>query len=873
MKNKRSIVRALIFIVLFSILPMASISAASTQVNAYSDQSSAIQISEDIGVMGMRVKVNVPITGVGFCMPTWSVSGKYSAYISAYKWKGSYGETVSAEPFATKKFTELKDNATNWLYFDKVPAGEYFFAIENVSGTVGCWCSADSSASRGFRYTDGAESEGDMFMTLEVEGSTKDIFEQCESAAPIYGDAPVYEQVTEDQTDLSTHALPQDSLYLKNDVMPDTWVFTDSLGRTALTNADVGDPRDGKTLAMFYWTWHASQGNANAFNVQEFLDAEAAKGVNIEEIINDYNYSGWPVGYYNHFWDEPIYGYYRTNDEWVLRRQSEMLANALVDAIFTDNTNGQYTWRDSYIPLYETWTQAQKDGVSVPKVSFMLPFAATDDAVAQMKLLYNDIYRDGRYQSLWFWWDGKPMLMAWQSKLSKSDALENEIKTFFTFRNNYPGYINRAPNYRNWGWLSTYPQAKYSTSYANELAGIVEQITVGISQNHNYVTRKLSAMNGPNNTGRTYTSKGYDTSENALLKGANFAEQFEYALSVDPSVIFVTGYNEWIAGRYEEWEGVKNAFPDQFNAENSRDIEPSRGVLGDAYYYQLVNYVRQYKGVRAIPAAGNKQTIDIAAAPAQWQNVTPYYAAYIGNTGDRDAKGYGELTYCDYSGRNDIIGAQMARDDDNIYILVECAKDISPYTDPLWMNIYLDVDGGEGGWESFNYVINKTAPKSASVAVLERFTGNGYESEVVAEVKYSVQGRYLQVEIPKSALGIDGDEFTVNFAVTDNVHDEDDQAKTGETDYVYSRFSGDILDFYTSGDVAPGGRFKFSFISKQESVSSTDETVTSTDISTAEPDTGTPDQVSDNAGCASLAPMSALFALSTAAVLTKKRKK
>ena len=40
-----------------------------------------------------------------------------------------------------------------------------------------------------------------------------------------------------------------------------------------------------------------------------------------------------------------------------------------------------------------------------------------------------------------------------------------------------------------------------------------------------------------------YTSKGYDTSENALLKGANFAEQFEYALEVDPKVIFVTGQN------------------------------------------------------------------------------------------------------------------------------------------------------------------------------------------------------------------------------------------------------------------------------------------------------------------------------------------
>ena len=856
---KKRLLKSLVLALALSMLPIGAISSAAAQVKAYSSQASAIQIAENIGVMGMRVKVKAPVSGVGFTMPTWSVSGKYSAFISAYEWKGTYAATVESEPFATQECTALADNATNWLRFEKMPAGEYFFAIEKTSGTVGCWCADNNSVSLGFRYTDGVESKGDMLMTLEVEGNEKDIFEEIDSAQPVYGEAPVYEEVTTDMTDLSAHGLPADSLYLKNDVLPDTWVFTDSLGRKALTNAEVGDPREDKILALFYWTWHASQGNANAFNVQQFLDSEAAKGVNIEDIIHDYSYEGWPVGYYNHFWDEPIYGYYRTNDEWVLRRQSEMLANALVDTVFTDNTNGQYTWRDSYIPLYNTWLQAQKDGVEVPKVSYMLPFAANDDAVAQMQMLYTDIYRDGKYRSLWFWFEGKPMLMAHKYNLDTKNSLQSEIKSFFTFRANYPGYINKFPDYKYWGWLSVFPQAKYYSNYKDEAAGLIEQIAVGVSQNHNYETHQLSAMNGANNTGRTYTSKGYDTSENALLKGANFAEQFEYALEADPKVIFVTGYNEWIAGRYEEWQGVKNAFPDQYNAENSRDIEPSRGVLGDAYYYQFVNFVRRYKGVRAIPEASAKQSIDVTAGTDQWQNVAPYYASYIGNTGDREAKGYGELTYRDYSGRNDIIGAQMARDDENVYILVECADNISPYTDPLWMNVYIDVDGREGGWESFNYVVNKTAPKSESIAILERFTGNGYDSETVAEVAYSVQGRYLQIEIPKSALGIDGDEFTLNFAVTDNVHDEDDQATENDKNYVYTRFSGDILDFYTSGDVAPGGRFKYSFTAKADKLPAESEPIT-------EP---MKDKVS---GCGSIAAAPLAAIIPAAAIISKKRK-
>ena len=74
----------------------------------------------------------------------------------------------------------------------------------------------------------------------------------------------------------------------------------------------------------------------------------------------------------------------------------------------------------------------------------------------------------------------------------------------------------------------------------------------------------------------------------------------------------------------------------------------------------------------------------------------------------------------------------------------------------------------------------------------------------------------MQVKVPKSMLNISGYDFTVNFAWTDNVHDEDDAGERGDADYKYTKFSGDIMDFYISGDVAPAGRFKFSYISTAE---------------------------------------------------------
>ena len=112
--------------------------------------------------------------------------------------------------------------------------------------------------------------------------------------------------------------------------------------------------------------------------------------------------------------------------------------------------------------------------------------------------------------------------------------------------------------------------------------------------------------------------------------------------------------------------------------------------------------------------------------------------------GRPELDGYIGTHYSDYSGRNDIIGAQLARDGEYLYFHVECASDITPYTDPLWMNLYIDCNGQNAGWNTFDYVVNKSAA-SADTVVLERFTGDGYASEKVADCAYTVDGRYMTV--------------------------------------------------------------------------------------------------------------------------------
>ncbi len=793
-----------------------------SMVYPYTNQSGEAVFNMN-GPMGVRLNVTSSFVGVQFKMATYMATDM-EIDMSVYAWKGTYAKTVAEAPVAKRRIN-LTDNAMQGVDFDEVPAGDYLFLTENFNKAPAMYVYGDVQNFKGYVYRDGFPVENNVqypVMQIVFNEEKEDYFMECSKPE---------DTVTGDHVAPPAYVIPEDSLIYTHPVMPDTWVFTDGLGRVSLTNKEVGDLKDDKTLAMFYWTWHIDGFVTNKpANVQELSEK-------YPEAMRDWDNKLWSDLNTNAFWwNESIYGYYRGDDKWVLRKQAELLANAGVDVIFTDNTNAEMTWRNAYTPLMEEWTDAMNDGLKAPKVSFMLPFWDKGYTNTQVQSLYLDVFRAGKFQNLWFYWDDKPMLMAIRGSFDATKSpIEKEISNFFTFRAGQPGYVVDKTDYSNWGWLSMYPQAIYYANRADQAEGIVEQMTVGIAMNHDYENHALAAMSGNHIAGRSYTSEYKDRYEKegaeASKWGYNFAEQFNYALEVDPKVIFVTGWNEFRVGRYEVWpEGsaaaVENAFPDQYNDEFSRDIEPTKGALKDHYYYQLVNFVRQFKGARPIPAPSAEKTIDLNAGHDQWSDVGPYYAAYIGNTEHRNAPGYGDLVYTETSGRNDIIGAQVSRDAEYLYFLVECAEDITPYTDALWMNLYIDCDQANQGWNTFDFVVGKSGA-SENTMTLEKFTApDSFETEQAGKVEYKVDGRYLTVKIEKAALGITSDAYTVNFAWTDNVHDEGDELS----------FSGDILDFYISGDVAPGGRFKFSYVVASEGGDTTDTTESDTAETPTEPD-------------------------------------
>lgn len=562
---------------------------------------------------------------------------------------------------------------------------------------------------------------------------------------------------------------------------------TDALGRKLPDVSEVGGPRKDRFVGLFYWTWHTHQGRDHEpFNVTEILTRHP-------QAIDDFGDPAWPVSAGSFFWDEPLFGYYLDTDSWVLRKHAEMLADAGVDVLIFDCTNGHYTWESSYMALCRVFEQARRDGVNVPQIAFFLAFGPTDGSREAIEEIYQKLYAPGLYSDLWFRWKGKPLILAYPEMLgdvpgdSMATRLHHEIRNFFTFRPGQPFYDKGPARHDQWGWLQIFPQHGFGI----QPDGRVEEVPVGVAQNWS-AARGLTAMNAPGVFGRSYThAQGHRQVLGAVNHGYNFQEQWDRAIALDPEFIFITGWNEWIAGRYKLWQQQPNAFPDEFSQEYSRDIEPMKGGHADNYYYQMVSNIRRFKGTLPEMPASEPRTIQVDGTFTDWATVRPMYTAHRGNTVHRHSPGWKGRFYIDTTGRNDIVAAKVARDQDYLYFYVASAQPLTSLHSRAWMSLFLDVDRDkQTGWQGYDFVINRRSP--GSTALLEHSDG-GWHWKAVGKVDYAVSGTGLELKVPRKWLGLT-EKIDLEFKWSDNMQND-----------------GDVMDFWLHGDAAPSGRFNYHY--------------------------------------------------------------
>lgn len=534
---------------------------------------------------------------------------------------------------------------------------------------------------------------------------------------------------------------------------------------------EISGFRKDRFVGLFYWTWHTRQMNGKEPKNNTEIIAK------YPEAVNDYNHFAWEntkLGY-PYYWGEPIYGYYDDNDDYVIERNAELLSIAGVDVIIFDCTNGNLLWDDEYKHLADVYKKAMAKGISVPKLAFMLNFCPIESSRDMLKRLYNEFYKDPENKELFFYWEGKPLIMAHPECLDTGIPFEKEIFEFFTFRRNEPTYFAKDTKYEDkyWGWCSVYPQTKFGIKEN----GKIEQMCVSVAQNAN--DEGLNAMNsngGIGIYGRSYSKGDYSykydkfgelftvskNTQNISQCGINFQQEWDEAIKNDPDFVFVTGWNEQIAGRYENWQGTVNAFPDQFDFELSRDIEPSKTIIGDCYYYQLCQNIRRYKGI-----------------PGKNAEISSF--KYYKNTNiERAHKGTGNYYYEAKKADNAIIESIVEKSD-KITIKAICEENIENAS--MWLLLTTEDAREDNSWDGFDFIINRIPAENGKVSI-EKSTG-GFSFTKVGEGYLSVTGNVATFEIPLKLKNF-------GFKWLSNTCE-----------------NGDFLESYIKGQAVPNGRFYY----------------------------------------------------------------
>lgn len=539
---------------------------------------------------------------------------------------------------------------------------------------------------------------------------------------------------------------------------------TDALGRQVTSSYGESE----KSVGVFYFLWHAQHGSDRIIDNSKILE-EHPDAINSEE---EWLKAGGGNQQEFHFWGEPLLGYYSADDEWVYRKHVQMLTDAGVDFIVIDITNG-FTYSEPAKKLIGVWYEYYMKGWDVPKIAYY----TNSSSGSAMNRVYDEIYNNAELKSkypkideLWFKLHGKPMIVG-----DKTDeALRDDVRNYFTIKANQ--WPNEDKKKDGFPWMEFDRSLTYQSVYKNDGLKIMN---VSAAQHSKTICFSKTAWYGTNDRTRSWHNGENDTSENALLYGYNFAEQWEFAIKMNPDIIFVTGFNEWVAQRQAVEEEYPIVFVDCADENCSRDVEPSAGILGDNYYLQMVDYIARFKGTTGKVRKNENVTIDIDGDFSQWDSdkITAVYKDYENDVVDRNCSDFGSGTLTDTSGRNDLVKMKVAGDKDKIYFYAETAEKLTPSTEKNWMSLFVNEE----------YVVNRTSPVNGKTKV-ERITDDGYEITVEAEIRF--EGNKLMLAVDKDVIGY---ENNLSFKWADNYNEND------------------FRSFYTSGDSAPYGRLCYSY--------------------------------------------------------------
>ncbi len=496
------------------------------------------------------------------------------------------------------------------------------------------------------------------------------------------------------------------------------------------------------------------------------------------------------------FCAEPIWGYYDATDQWVIRRQIELFSVSGVDAIVLDVTN--FVWYPEVYPLLmKIITEVKADGFDAPGIVFY----THTGSIELTWHLYNYVYKANVYPDSWFYLDGKPLIIAydnmedaWEKEaalrgISKKDFYDTitpysqELLDFFTFKT--PQWPTEPAIKNGFPWVEwTLPAPLHN-----------DVMNVSVAS-HPQIPFSFSLTRGWKNWGRGYNVKTGQNVAKDVNKGTFFQSAWDDALKADPRIVIIGTWNEWTA--FKSLYAGEYIMADTCNIEYSRTVEMMKTDYEDAFYLQMASNIRKYKYSTTdnIRLKHLHKTIDIKGDLSQWDNTKAIFRDVTENNTVRNSIGAADdIRYKQPNARNNIITIKVESDKEYLYFLLTSTRAITEREqgDEGWMNLFLTPGRiADCGWEGYSFLINRTGENGkCSIESLD----SDFGLTPCGEAEYFVSGKNMTVKVPKSALGMEENDFEFYFKLADNITEPHE-----------------IMDYYISGKSLPLGRMSYQYL-------------------------------------------------------------
>ena len=570
----------------------------------------------------------------------------------------------------------------------------------------------------------------------------------------------------------------------------------DSLGRVIKTSAsELSD----KSVGMFY---SAGMGFAKLDGIYDITKLMEEYG---KDVVFYENSELSPENA-EHWWGEPLYGYYKCSDSYVIKKHVELFTAAGIDYIVLDITNGwTYPVATDYMLKYIV--ELREQGWDAPQVVYYV-HSLNNKTVREV---YNDMYSDPKYAEAWYKKDGKPVIIAYtDTEKDKAEAatrgvtdfnvpdydpLSQEILDYFYFveprwPNDTMANLANTPIYdkdkkTGYCWIEwTQPLPVRQTSL-----GTYMNVSVA---SHPSIPFSFSITHGAKNWSRAYDPKLGFESKNGVMKGTYYQACWDQVVEKKPDTIMLVCWNGWNVLKLPYQNG-EYMFVDTVTLEYSLSIEMARGAYEDNYYMQTVQNMRDYKYSGEAPAR-EAQTIDINGSYSQWYIVEGVYRQ-IGETAYRrvGSSGDNKIPYRTAVPENNIQEIRVAHDKDNLYFMIRTEKDIKARKEGAvnWMNLFIGTgEPALDGWEGYEYVLNRSGSDTAADIIK---LNADFSGETVGQASMKIDKNRMFLSVPRALVGMDG-QTGFYFKAADSVAAPED-----------------IMEYYVSGSVMPMGRLSYEY--------------------------------------------------------------